>query len=217
MPNDSMDIASQRREYLSAGLRRAQLDADPVRQFEHWLKQASAEGLQDPTAMTLATVDAQGRPCQRVVLLKGLDQRGWVFYTNLHSRKALHIEAHAAVCLHFGWLVQNRQVIVEGVATRVGRDEDAAYFSSRPRESQLAAWASQQSQPIADRASLEQRVETVRERFAAEQTLPTPAFWGGFRVAPQRVEFWQGRENRLHDRFIYTRSDTGWVIERWQP
>ncbi|HUH36366.1 MAG TPA: pyridoxamine 5'-phosphate oxidase [Spongiibacteraceae bacterium] len=218
MTDSPIDVASQRREYVSEELRRAMLADEPIRQFERWLREATAQIAQDPTAMTLATVDPEGQPCQRVVLLKGLDQRGFVFFTNLQGRKALHIAAHARVCLHFGWLAQNRQVIVEGTATRVSREEDAVYFNSRPRASQLAAWASRQSEPVADRQALEQQFQRVQSQYQHEEAIPLPAFWGGYRVAPHRVEFWQGRESRLHDRLVYSRNgEKGWSVERLQP
>lgn len=206
-----------RREYTAAGLTRAMLDACPLRQFEQWWQQAVDAGLDDPTAMVLATLDEHGAPWQRIVLLKGLSQDSFVFYTNYDSDKARAIAREPRVALHFPWNALDRQVIVAGSAQKMAGAESAAYFASRPRESQIAAWASRQSRAIADRAALEQQAQQVREKFG-DGDIPKPAFWGGYRVLPQRMEFWQGGAHRLHDRFVYRRNAPGdWEIEQLQP
>lgn len=209
--------ADYRREYTAGGLTREDLDPSPIAQFEVWLEQAVNAGLADPTAMSLATVDGEGRPWQRLVLLKGLSESAFVFYTNFGSDKAAAIASEPRVALLFPWNELDRQVIVGGRAERMSLTESAGYFLSRPRESQIAAWASRQSRPVAKRALLEQEVRKLRQRFA-EGEIPVPDFWGGYRVRPERIEFWQGGEHRLHDRFRYTRDEGGqWQIEQLQP
>lgn len=206
-----------RREYTAGGLTRDMLDPSPLRQFEHWLEQAVKAGLEDPTAMVLATVEENGLPWQRIVLLKGMSEGGFVFYTNFSSDKARAIAREPGVSLLFPWNELDRQVIIGGVAERMGRVESARYFVTRPRESQIAAWASRQSRPVSARALLEQQAQSIREKFGKGE-IPMPDFWGGYRVLPRRMEFWQGGEHRLHDRFLYT-SSTGsdWQIEQLQP
>ena len=213
-----MDISQERREYLKAGLSEDSLAADPVEQFRHWLKDAiEADISTDPTAMCLSTVGADGRPSQRIVLLKQFDEKGFVFYTNLESRKAKQIIENPNVCLHFGWLPLERQVVISGKAIKLSVAEATKYFLSRPRDSQLAAWASQQSQKVSSRQMLEQAFSQMKQKFA-KGDIPLPDFWGGFRVVPEQVEFWQGRANRLHDRFLYTKNEsTKWLIDRLQP
>ena len=206
-----------RREYTAGGLARTMLDDSPLRQFECWLEQAVQAGLQDPTAMVLATVGENDTPRQRIVLLKGMSQGGFVFYTNLDSDKARAMAQRPQVSLHFPWNVLDRQVIIDGHAEKITATESAAYFMTRPRESQVAAWASRQSRPVSARAVLEQQFHSIREKFAQGE-IPMPDFWGGYRVIPHRVEFWQGREHRLHDRFVYTLgSNADWQIEQLQP
>jgi pyridoxamine 5'-phosphate oxidase len=206
-----------RREYTAGGLTREMLDASPVRQFEHWLEQAVKAGMEDPTAMVLATVDARGMPSQRIVLLKGLSHGGFVFYTNYGSAKAEHIAREPGVSLLFPWNELDRQVIIGGRAEKMSMAESASYFITRPRESQIAAWASRQSRPISTRALLENEVQKLKAKFGKGE-IPVPDFWGGYRVMPERIEFWQGGEHRLHDRFLYTRQPTGeWHIEQLQP
>lgn len=206
-----------RREYTAGGLSREMLDDCPLRQFECWLEQAVTARLDDPTAMVLATIDEHGLPWQRIVLLKGLSHGGFVFYTNYDSHKARAIAANACVSLLFPWNALDRQVIVRGSAEKMGRAESLAYFATRPRESQVAAWASQQSRPISARAALEQQARSMREKFGRGE-IPMPSFWGGFRVLPARIEFWQGGEHRLHDRFVYTPAAAGgWEVEQLQP
>ena len=212
-----MDLEDFRREYLAPGLHRKDLDASPFRQFESWLKHAIDAGLRDPTAMAVATVDARGRPSQRLVLLKHCDERGFVFYTNLESRKAREIAGNARVALLFPWADMERQVRIEGTAERRGAGEALKYFLMRPRASQLAAWASAQSRPLSSRALLEDEFARLKQKFG-EGRIPLPSFWGGYRVVPDAFEFWQGRPNRLHDRFSYALGDDGqWLIERLAP
>jgi pyridoxamine 5'-phosphate oxidase len=212
-----MDIEEFRREYLQGGLQREGLCEDPVEQFESWLAQAVAGGITDPTAMVLATVETGARPWQRIVLLKDFGHEGFVFYTNLESRKAKAMAENANVSLLFPWNVLERQVIVAGTVERVPMTEAARYFLSRPRESQLAAWASAQSRPISARDLLEQKVAELKHKFAKGE-IPLPSFWGGYRVVPEQIEFWQGGAHRLHDRFLYTRKgDLEWSIERLSP
>jgi len=205
-----------RREYTAGGLTREMLDACPVRQFEAWLEQAVQAGLVDPTAMVLATVGDNGRPWQRIVLLKDIANGGFVFFTNLDSDKARAIARQPAVSLLFPWHALDRQVIVGGLAQRMDSAAAARYFLTRPRESQVAAWASRQSRSLSSRALLEEQARKIRQRFA-DGEIPMPDFWGGYRVVPQRVEFWQGREHRLHDRFLYTGGGDDWEIEQLQP
>jgi pyridoxamine 5'-phosphate oxidase len=213
----SLQYEQFRREYTADGLDRDQLDASPLRQFESWLEHAVKAGLKDPTAMVLATVDELGLPWQRIVLLKGLSQGGFVFYTNYGSAKAEAIAHNPRVSLLFPWNELDRQVIVGGRAQKMSLAESASYFVTRPRESQIAAWASRQSRPVSARALLEQQLHTLRDKFGKGE-IPVPDFWGGYRVIPQRIEFWQGAEHRLHDRFLYTRqSGDDWSIEQLQP
>lgn len=213
-----MAIDFARREYRYGTLARESLQDSPFAQFRRWLDDALASPLKDPTAMILATVDAAGRPCQRAVLLKGFDEGGFVFYTNLGSRKAAQLVRHPEVSLHFPWFLLDRQVWVQGRAGPVTRAEVERYFATRPRDSQLAAWASRQSAEIESREALEADFRRVGERFA-DAEVPAPEFWGGFRVVPVVFEFWQGGEMRLHDRFEY-RSDPAsrrWHIRRLAP
>lgn len=211
------DLKDLRREYLRGGLHLDDLAADPISQFERWMAQVVEAEVPDPSAMTLASVAPDGQPSQRIVLLKGLDRHGFVFYTNLHSRKARELETNPKVSLHFPWHVMERQVSVIGRVQQLTADEALAYFKRRPRESQLAAWASRQSQPVASRDELMARFEQMQERFG-EGEIPLPEFWGGFRVKPQQVEFWQGGAHRLHDRFQYSQeADGNWRIDRLEP
>ncbi|WOJ93054.1 pyridoxamine 5'-phosphate oxidase [Congregibacter variabilis] len=214
----SGNFESYRREYIAGGLSAEDLCESPIAQFELWLEQAVKAGLSDPTAMALSTIDDQGRPWQRIVLLKGLSDAGFVFYTNFGSDKAAAIEGNPRVSLLFPWNELDRQVIIGGTAQRMSLAESATYFLSRPRESQIAAWASRQSRPIAKRALLEAQVQKLRDKFA-DGEVPVPDFWGGYRVHPERIEFWQGGEHRLHDRFRYSRdtAQDGWELEQLQP
>lgn len=206
-----------RRHYTRAILRRENLNPDPIAQFEAWLKEAVDEKLIEPNAMTLATASRDGHPLVRTVLLKALDARGFVFFTNLESRKAAHIAENPHVSLVFPWLALERQVIVTGTAVRVSTAETIKYFLSRPRDSQIAAWASTQSRAISSRQVLEMEWAKIKAKFSAGE-VPLPSFWGGFRVQPETIEFWQGGPHRLHDRFQYKRNgDGGWTIERLAP
>ena len=197
-------------------LRRGDLDPDPIEQFGRWLADAEAAGVPLPNATALATADADGFPSVRHVLLRGLDERGFVFNTNRSSRKGRELEANPHAGLVFLWKRLDRQVCVQGDVLRTGDEEDNAYFATRPREAQLGAWASRQSSVLEDRTELEARLSETTLRFAGEE-VPRPPFWGGYRLAPRSVEFWQGRRHRLHDRFRYVRDGGGWRIERLSP
>lgn len=211
------DLPDMRRQYTRAHLTRDALHADPLVQFETWLKDAVDEKVLEPNAMTLATATPDGRPLVRTVLLKALDARGFVFFTNLESRKAAHIAANPHVSLLFPWLALERQVIITGTATRISTAETLKYFLSRPRDSQIAAWASRQSHAISSRKVLEMEWARLKEKFSAGE-VPLPSFWSGFRVEPQSIEFWQGGPSRLHDRFQYTRTEQStWQIDRLAP
>ncbi len=211
-------LQSVRREYLREHLTREILNDDPIAQFQRWLQEAIDAGLQDPTAMTLATVDGEGQPSQRIVLLKDLSADGFVFYTNYESKKAQDMAVNQRVSLHFPWHDLERQVKITGTASKVSARESLAYFVSRPKESQLAAWASAQSRPISSRQLLMQQFNAMKEKFSRGE-IPLPDFWGGFRVLPKTIEFWQGGANRLHDRFQYSHNAVGepWVIQRLAP
>jgi len=211
-----MSLEDSRREYQYGRLRRESLKASPFEQFNLWMEQAIHSDLSDPTAMCLATVNAEGKPWQRTVLLKGMDERGLMFYTNLGSRKAREMSGNPNVSLIFPWMRMDRQVIVGGQVERLTKTEVLSYFLKRPRGSQLAAWASQQSSRLNSRQALEVQFIQMKEKFAAGE-IPVPDFWGGYRVVPSEFEFWQGGENRLHDRFQYLRSENGWTILRLAP
>ncbi|MGW8064919.1 pyridoxamine 5'-phosphate oxidase [Streptomyces ziwulingensis] len=208
-----------RTQYRAAGLDETDLAATPVEQFAHWFRQAATEGrLFEPNAVVVSTADARGRPSSRTVLLKHFDERGFVFYTNYTSRKARELAENPHVSLLFPWHPMARQVIVTGVAERTGRDETAAYFRTRPYGSQLGAWASAQSSVVAGRDALDAGYAELAARHPRGEPVPVPPHWGGFRVVPRAVEFWQGRENRLHDRLRYVaRDDGGWQVERLSP
>ena len=235
-----MTIAELRREYNLTGLRRKDLAADPISQFKAWFEQAEghraggrlrkfcvrlykalflggAGETSDVNAMTLATVDPDGHPSARVVLLKGVDQRGFIFYTNYRSRKGRELSANPQAALVFYWAELERQVCIAGKVIQLPTAESDAYFVSRPHGSRLAAWASEQSAVVADRTALEKQWHEFDQKYPGEQ-VPRPPHWGGYVLAPERVEFWQGRPNRLHDRFCYThRADSSWLIERLSP
>ena len=211
-----MDLSKLRQEYSSTILDVDSIDGDPVDQFETWFKQAQSAELVEPNAMSLATIDSSGQPTQRTVLLKHFDHDGFVFFTNYTSRKASHIAENARVSLLFQWLPLQRQIEISGIAEKAGDSISAEYFSKRPRGSQLGAWVSNQSKVIPNRKFLEDKLAELSERFT-DQDIPLPEFWGGYRVCPDRFEFWQGGTDRLHDRMQYTRSDDAWKIERLSP
>ena len=212
-----MDIDHFRREYLAGGLKRKDLADDPIDQFRTWLDQSIAAGIGDPTAMVVATVSADGQPSQRMVLLKHVDSRGFIFYTNYGSRKAQEISGNDRVSLLFPWNVLNRQVKICGRAEKISAAESVKYFLTRPRDSQLAAWASAQSRKITSRQFLMTQLAHMKEKFR-EGEVPLPDFWGGIRVIPHEIEFWQGGEHRLHDRFQYLiQEDGNWDIQRLAP
>ncbi len=213
----SLDLQSLRTEYTKGGLEREDLHENPIEQFNRWMQQTVDAQLPDPNAMTIATVDASGQPSQRIVLLKQLDDHGFVFFTNLNSHKAQDLKQNPKISLHFPWYFLERQVKVCGVAEQLSTAEVLKYFVTRPRDSQLGAWASQQSRPISSRALLLQQFESMKNKFA-KGAIPLPDFWGGFRVKPHQIEFWQGGAARLHDRFQYNlQSDNSWTIERLEP
>jgi pyridoxamine 5'-phosphate oxidase len=210
-----MRISDLRQDYMRAGLSESHADPDALRQFDVWLREAVQAGLPLPNAMTLATVDAEGGPDARIVLLKGLEQGGFTFFTNYLSRKGRELEARAAACLVFQWSELERQVRIEGAVEKVSEAESDAYFASRPLGARLSAWASPQSETVPSRSVLEHEVEQVRKRYGEHP--PRPPHWGGYRVIPRRIEFWQGRADRLHDRLLYKRAGSGWRIERLAP
>ncbi len=211
-----MTLAELRKEYSLAGLVEKDLAKDPYRQFEKWFHEAEAAKLIEPNAMILATAGKDGRPSARTVLLKGFDGRGFMFFTNYESRKGRELEGNPHASLVFPWFPLERQVIIEGSVTKVTREESDAYFHSRPRASQIAAWASPQSTLISSRSVLEESVKALEEKYAGRE-VPLPPHWGGWRVSPATVEFWQGRRSRLHDRLRYRRQKDEWIVERLAP
>ncbi|MEQ1746081.1 MAG: pyridoxamine 5'-phosphate oxidase [Saprospiraceae bacterium] len=211
------DIAALRRNYTQESLSKTGVKNDPIEQFDYWFREALASNLPEPNAMTLATATREGRPSARTVLLKGFDNAGFVFFTNYHSQKGAELDDNPQAALLFTWLELERQVRIEGSVERVSEEESRAYFQSRPKMSQIGAWASPQSQVIEARTILEARMAEMTSTFNHDEVLPLPPFWGGYRVRPDRIEFWQGRESRLHDRILYTRIELGWKIERLAP
>lgn len=211
-----MSLRDRRIQYETAGLERDDLMADPIGQWTQWYEQAAAAGVAEPNAMTISTVDRNGAPDSRVVLARGADERGFVFYSNLTSAKGSQLAEHPVASAVFAWLDLHRQVRVRGTITAVAAAESDAYFASRPRGSQIGAWASPQSQAIADREVLERLVEERTREFEGVE-VPRPDFWGGWVLRPQSMEFWQGRPSRLHDRFRYERTTSGWTITRLAP
>jgi len=223
--HDLPELADLRREYAAGGLDEEDLSTGPVTMFRRWLGDATAAGLHEPNAMVVASASPDGTPSARLVLLKGLDDRGFVFYTNYASRKGAELTGNPACALLFPWHDLERQVRVDGRATRLTAEENAGYFDTRPRGSQLGAWASPQSRVVGSRAELDERYGAAAERFGTDGDVPLPPEWGGFRVAPEAVEFWQGRRGRMHDRLRYRRVSTSsatgpgqrWAVERLAP
>jgi pyridoxamine 5'-phosphate oxidase len=218
MTSDLRDIASWRREYEDQGLTEADLGTDPMGAFLVWLGAAQVAGLHEPNAMVVSTADGHGLPSSRMVLLKTVDERGFVFFTNLDSRKGRELRDNPATALLFPWHPLERQVRIEGTASQVDDAEADAYFASRPRGSQLGAWASPQSEVVPGREYLEERYARQSDRFDGVDVIPRPAAWGGYRVRPHRIEFWQGRPGRMHDRIVFDRADDDtWFAERLAP
>lgn len=217
MTDQDIDPAQMRKQYRSEIVHAESLAEDPMEQFARWFQQAADSHLFEPNAMVVSTATPDGRPSSRTVLLKQFDGRGFVFFTNYGSRKGRELAANPHVALLFPWHPIARQVIVTGTAARIGRDETAAYFRSRPHGSQLGAWASEQSTVIGSRAELDRRYAELEERHPEGEQVPVPPEWGGYRVVPEAVEFWQGHENRLHDRLRYVLDGGAWRLERLAP
>jgi pyridoxamine 5'-phosphate oxidase len=213
---EHVDLAALRQEYADGGLDVGDLEPDPVSMFRRWLQEALVAGLHEPNAMVLSTVGPDHRPSSRIVLLKGLDERGFVLFTNHTSRKARELEANPSCSVLFPWHPLERQVRVEGTAQVLDRESVEAYHRSRPRGAQLGAWASAQSQPVASRGELTSSYAAAEKRFEGEP-VPVPDHWGGYRVVPDSVEFWQGRPSRMHDRLVYVRAGDTWEIQRLAP
>ena len=212
-----MNTDDLRQQLMAQGVNQNELQANPLKQFENWYRQTIESRLYEPGAMSLATVDSDGQPWQRIVLLKLFDEKGFVFFTNYESRKAQHIAANNKVSLLFPWHPLGRQVKITGQAEKVSSAESLKYFSTRPRGSQIGAWSSPQSQMINSRAILESMVESMKQKYV-DNEVPLPPFWGGYRVKPDSYEFWQARDSRLHDRFIYQKNATAsWYSERFAP
>ena len=210
-----MDLADLRRDYARESLTESDVDRDPIAQFEKWFEEALHAGMIEPNAMTLATSSSDGHPSARVVLLKGADARGFVFFTDYRSRKGAELEENPHVSLCFWWDALQRQVRITGTVAKVSREESEAYFKTRPRGSRIGAWASRQSSALPSRELLEKEVERLDKSYPED--VPLPPHWGGYRVTPESIEFWQGRLSRLHDRIVYRRQDAKWTISRLSP
>ncbi|WP_028292931.1 pyridoxamine 5'-phosphate oxidase [Oceanobacter kriegii] len=211
-----VDLGEIRKEYTQGRLDETRVADNPFTQFHAWFEQYQETRPEEPTVMTLASVDADGQPWQRILLLKSYDDKGFVFFTNYQSNKGMQLDASGKASMHFFWIGMERQVQIQGRVEKVSREESAAYFHSRPRQSQLGAWASHQSRPLENRAELEARFNQLNEEYQ-DKEIPLPDFWGGFRLIPERVEFWQGGEYRLHDRVEYRLADGEWAIQRLNP
>jgi len=212
----SIESAKLRKQWMSTGLSRETVSPDPVIQFERWYTQAIESGIPEPNALSLATVDADGQPWVRTVLLKLYDETGFVFFTNFSSDKARQIDVNNKVGLLFPWVALGRQIKISGTASKIPTSEAMKYFATRPRGSQIGAWASPQSQVISSRSLLDAKIDEIKRKFAQGE-VPLPDFWGGYRVTPFEIEFWQARDDRLHDRFVYIKGEHAWAIERRAP
>lgn len=216
MDSRQLNIAALRHDYVAQGLRRADLDPDPIKQFAKWFGEAAAAEIRDVNAMSLATATSDGIPSVRIVLLKGVSERGFVFFTNYRSEKGRELEENPRAALNLFWVQLERQIRISGPVEKTSREESEEYFHSRPLGSQLGAWASEQSEVIPNREVLEAKLTELTAQYASG-VIPLPSHWGGYRVKPETIEFWQGRTNRLHDRFRYAREESGWKIERLAP
>jgi pyridoxamine 5'-phosphate oxidase len=217
MLDSSPEALKKRQDYGQIALEEGSLLGDPLEQLALWVDEADESGVYEPNAMVLSTIDPDGQPSSRTVLLRGIDEHGLYFYTDYSSRKGLALLANPAVSVVFPWYLTHRQIIVYGHATPVDPEVSDAYFQTRPRGSQIGAWASEQSQPIDSRAALEAKVKEIERRFAADPEIPRPESWGGFLIEPERIEFWAGRTSRLHDRIRFERAAEGWQHVRLQP
>ena len=211
------ELADIRKDYTKASLDISSIDKNPIVQFEKWFKEAMDSKVPEPNAMNLATISETGRPTSRIVLLKGIQEDQFLFYTNYQSQKGKELDSNPECALNFFWPELERQVRIEGIAQRVDEQLSDAYFQSRPRASQIGAWASPQSTIIKDRQLLEERVTEIEKRFEGQTKLPRPKQWGGFAISPFEIEFWQGGSSRLHDRLVYTKVDNEWAINRLAP
>lgn len=217
MYTDYLKTSKLREKLMSEGLQRANLDSDPIKQFESWYSETCGTDIPESSAMILATVDRDGQPSQRTVLLKSFDEDGFIFFTNYSSRKAVHIEYNNKVSLLFPWHSMGRQVKITGTAEKIPTAESLKYFLSRPRGSQIGAWASHQSKVVKNRALLDAMFDEMKHKFVKGE-IPLPSFWGGYRIEPKTIEFWQARDSRLHDRFMYSKTDSAeWSNERLAP
>ncbi|WP_221798067.1 pyridoxamine 5'-phosphate oxidase [Oceanobacter mangrovi] len=211
-----VDLGDIRKEYTQGRLDETKVAPDPLTQFHAWFEQYRSTRPEEPTVMTVASVDDSGQPWQRILLLKSYNENGFVFFTNYESNKGQHFAANAKASLHFFWIAMERQVQIQGRVEKIDREQAAAYFHSRPRESQLGAWASSQSRPLANRSELETRFAQLNVQYEGQE-VPLPDYWGGYLLVPERVEFWQGGEHRLHDRVEYQRAGSEWKIQRLNP
>ena len=210
------DLKALKQQYSDSGIDKNTVDANPFKQFAVWFDQAVDSGIAEPNGFSLCTVSPESKPTQRTVLMKSYDEKGFVFYTNHHSRKGKQLSENHCVSMLFPWYELHRQINVEGVVSRIDDQRSFEYFNSRPVGSQIGAWASRQSETIESRQVLEQQICQIEEKFK-DQEIPLPEFWGGYQIAPTRFEFWQGRTHRLHDRIIYTKNDSQWDISRLSP
>ncbi len=211
------DLANIRTDYTKLKLGEDMLQSNPFTQFEKWMNEALAQNVMEPNAMTIATVNTEGKPSLRVVLLKGFDEKGFVFFTNYESRKGEELLQNPSVALNFFWITMERQVRIEGIVKKIDEAASTSYFQSRPKESQISAWASPQSREVESREVLENKVQDLEKQYQSDAVLPKPEFWGGYIVEPTYFEFWQGRANRLHDRLVFEKSENSWKMKRIAP